>query len=299
MGTLRMSWRTKYGRLASRRVESKVQKPEPAELKATDEGFRNSSQPVHQPVHAASPVMDVIEQRFDVGYRYRVFFTRDLFGLSNRIVREVVTADNKLRPKLLAVADRGLLDHHPELEAKLLRYAEEYELQLVGSVIQLPGGELVKQTAAGVERVLEAIHQRGIDRHSYLLAIGGGALLDAVGYAAAIAHRGVRLIRIPTTVLAQNDSGVGVKNAINAFAASACLLSGMMPAANSVTMFRSPGRKPMMSQPATCSNSGFCCTASSASPEIMRLAEKPPAGGYLVFGFIASAMPMRSRSFAK
>jgi 3-dehydroquinate synthase len=84
-------------------------------------------------------------------------------------------------------------------------------------VLQLPGGELVKQTSEGVDRVLEAIHLGGIDRHSYVLAIGGGAILDAVGYAAAIAHRGVRLVRIPTTVLSQNDSGVGVKNAINAF----------------------------------------------------------------------------------
>jgi len=42
-------------------------------------------------------------------------------------------------------------------------------------------------------------------------------VLDAVGYAAATAHRGVRLIRVPTTVLAQDDSGVGVKNGINAF----------------------------------------------------------------------------------
>ena len=53
-------------------------------------------------------------------------------------------------------------------------------------------------------------------RQSFVLAIGGGAVLDAVGYAAAIAHRGVRLIRMPTTVLAQNDAGVGVKNGINA-----------------------------------------------------------------------------------
>jgi 3-dehydroquinate synthase len=49
------------------------------------------------------------------------------------------------------------------------------------------------------------------------MAIGGGALLDAVGYAAATAHRGVRLIRVPTTVLSQNDSGVGVKNSLNLF----------------------------------------------------------------------------------
>ena len=59
--------------------------------------------------------------------------------------------------------------------------------------------------------------RRGIDRHSYAVAIGGGAVLDAVGYAASIFHRGVRHVRLPTTVLAQADSGVGVKNAVNAF----------------------------------------------------------------------------------
>jgi 3-dehydroquinate synthase len=47
------------------------------------------------------------------------------------------------------------------------------------------------------------------------VAIGGGAVIDMVGYAAAIAHRGVKLIRIPTTVLSQNDSAVGVKNSFN------------------------------------------------------------------------------------
>ena len=50
-----------------------------------------------------------------------------------------------------------------------------------------------------------------------MIAIGGGALLDVAGLAAATAHRGLRLVRIPTTTLSQADSGVGVKNAINAF----------------------------------------------------------------------------------
>jgi 3-dehydroquinate synthase len=56
-----------------------------------------------------------------------------------------------------------------------------------------------------------------IDRHSYLIGIGGGALLDLVGLAAATAHRGVRHVRVPTTTLSQDDSGVGVKNGMNAF----------------------------------------------------------------------------------
>jgi 3-dehydroquinate synthase len=68
-----------------------------------------------------------------------------------------------------------------------------------------------------VEAILEATHVQGIDRHSYIAAIGGGAVLDMVGFAAAIAHRGIRHIRIPTTVLSQNDSGVGVKNSFNYF----------------------------------------------------------------------------------
>jgi 3-dehydroquinate synthase len=50
-----------------------------------------------------------------------------------------------------------------------------------------------------------------------VIGIGGGALLDMVGLAAATAHRGVRHVRVPTTTLAQCDSGVGVKNGINAF----------------------------------------------------------------------------------
>ena len=54
-----------------------------------------------------------------------------------------------------------------------------------------------------------------IDRHSYVVVVGGGAFLDAIGFAAATAHRGVRLVRFPTTVLSQDDSGVGVKCAIN------------------------------------------------------------------------------------
>src|SRR5262245_48475167 len=63
------------------------------------------------------------------------------------------------------------------------------------------------------------MHELGIDRHAFTIIIGGGAVLDAVGFATATTHRGVRTIRVPTTVLAQNDAGIGVKNGINAFGA--------------------------------------------------------------------------------
>ena len=54
-------------------------------------------------------------------------------------------------------------------------------------------------------------------RHSYVIIVGGGASLDLVGFAASTAHRGVRLIRFPTTTLSQGDGGVGVKNGVNYF----------------------------------------------------------------------------------
>jgi 3-dehydroquinate synthase len=81
----------------------------------------------------------------------------------------------------------------------------------------IEGGEVVKNSTDGVQRVLAAIDGYHVDRHSFVIAVGGGALLDAAGFAAALAHRGCRHVRIPTTTLSQCDSGVGIKNGINAF----------------------------------------------------------------------------------
>jgi 3-dehydroquinate synthase len=68
-----------------------------------------------------------------------------------------------------------------------------------------------------VDRLYERIHDLRLDRHSFFVIVGGGAVLDLAGYVAATTHRGVRTVRIPSTVLGQNDSGIGVKNGVNAF----------------------------------------------------------------------------------
>src|SRR5690606_26760740 len=78
-----------------------------------------------------------------------------------------------------------------------------------------PVAQSLKTPQSSVDRISESVGRYGIDRHSSIMAIGGGAVLDAVGYAAAVAHRGIRHLRVPTTVLSQNDSGMGVKNGIN------------------------------------------------------------------------------------
>jgi 3-dehydroquinate synthase len=162
--------------------------------------------------------MHVIEQQFQVSVRYPVYFTAAVFEPSNRILRDVVSSGDDVA-RLVVVVDRGVERAHPGLVAAIAAYCDAHRdtMALAAAVVIVPGGEAVKNDRRHVDRILEAINAAALCRHSYVVAIGGGAVLDAVGLAAALAHRGIRLIRMPTTVLAQDDSGVGVKNGINAF----------------------------------------------------------------------------------
>ncbi len=164
--------------------------------------------------------MNTIQQNFQVHFSYNIQFTENMFHPENRLFLDFVTnyGHPTFRKKILFIIDEGVAIHHPDLQEKIgLYFGQQTEVQLVSPLVIIPGGEQVKNDVAHFDQVLEAIDQYGIDRHSFVAAIGGGAVLDMVGYAAAVAHRGVKHIRIPTTVLSQNDSGVGVKNGINFF----------------------------------------------------------------------------------
>ena len=161
-----------------------------------------------------------IQQAVPVTFNYSVQFTKGLFELDNPLLAQTIAADEETTPKqVLVVVDAGLLQYQEQLLEKLSAYAERYQdvFKLAFEPLVVPGGEAVKNEPKLIDQIHEVIDTVGLCRHSYVLGIGGGAVLDMVGYAAATAHRGIRLIRVPTTVLAQNDSGVGVKNGINAF----------------------------------------------------------------------------------
>jgi 3-dehydroquinate synthetase len=159
----------------------------------------------------------ILEQTFSVPFRYPVCFTEDLFDPQNTMLADVLRGDRI--PKVLFVIDSGVADNHPNLVADIDRYAFAYKeiFSLASGPQVVMGGEACKNDETYYQKIVEATHLYGIDRHSYIVGIGGGAVLDMVGFAAAISHRGIRLIRIPTTVLSQNDSAVGVKNSVNAF----------------------------------------------------------------------------------
>ena len=164
--------------------------------------------------------MQAIPQEFTVGFRYSVHFTQGIFDTANSLLADIVRTAASAGPRKTAfVLDAGLCSEWPGLSEAIQRYCEAYfdTVELAHAPLIVPGGEEVKNDRRYVDAVQQMIHDAGICRHSFIVAVGGGAVLDMVGYAAGTAHRGVRLIRVPTTVLAQNDSGVGVKNSVNAF----------------------------------------------------------------------------------
>ena len=167
-----------------------------------------------------APWTETLVQSFLIRFDYPVHFTRDLFDPQNPCLREVLRRiEPEKRHRLAVFVDEGVTFAAPDLLTRIARYAEAHAstMELAGDVVVIPGGEAVKNQHDCVEGVLKNLSARRIDRQSFAVAIGGGAVLDAVGFAAAIFHRGVRHVRCPTTVLSQDDSGVGVKNGINAF----------------------------------------------------------------------------------
>jgi 3-dehydroquinate synthase len=161
-----------------------------------------------------------IERSIEVGFRLRVYFTRNVFGQANPLLREILLNGELDREhRVLMVLDESLAQARPDLGAQIESWfaAASPKLKLVCAPLVIEGGERTKNSLMHVSEIQSHIERHHIDRHSCVLAAGGGALLDMAGLAAATAHRGVRHVRLPTTTLSQADSGVGVKNGINAF----------------------------------------------------------------------------------
>ena len=161
---------------------------------------------------------DSLDVNFSVPQLLRLRCTRDCFADDwDQILPLLKTDSEKARVQIWI--DRRVVESNGTVLRNLSHRISESDdaIELVAPIALVDGGEQIKNDPDAIENIFRAIDRDGLDRRSYILVIGGGAVLDAVGYAAAIAHRGIRLIRFPTTTLGQADSGVGVKNAINAY----------------------------------------------------------------------------------
>ena len=162
----------------------------------------------------------MLERTIHLELVHRIEFTRDLFSPVNSVLSDVVSKSGSSESsKFIVFVDGGVVGGKQNLLREIVSWfnAKDGELELVDSPFVLPGAEACKNDWSLIPEIWEKMNRNSIDRHSYVLAIGGGAFLDMVGFAASTAHRGVRLIRVPTTSLSQGDGGVGVKNGINYF----------------------------------------------------------------------------------
>ncbi|WP_018969020.1 3-dehydroquinate synthase [Rubritalea marina] len=148
-------------------------------------------------------------------YEHRIRFTRDVFAEGNRMLARLLQTNG--HAKVLVFLEQAVAAEFPQLESQIHEYFESTPGLQLKRVVVAPGAEECKRDEAVLHSVWDAVNEEKIDRHSYVFAIGGGAFLDVIGFGAATAHRGIRLVRFPTTTLSQDDSGVGVKNGINAF----------------------------------------------------------------------------------
>ncbi len=160
------------------------------------------------------------QQEFTMNYSYPVHFTHNIFNPDNRLLVDTINRLNENRRHRIQIfIDSGVADTWPNLNSTINKYFKTYSdtLQLICEPEIVLGGEQAKNLRNSSERVMESIADHHLCRQSFVIIIGGGSVLDIVGLAASLVHRGVRQIRIPTTVLAQDDSGVGVKNGIDAY----------------------------------------------------------------------------------
>ena len=161
---------------------------------------------------------DLYRQRFEVSFSYPVHFTHGLLDPENPLLADTLRrGGNAERPRAVVYLDDGLVEAQPDVRSKVVSYlAMDTSLcELTQYPEVVPGGERAKNGWNIVQNIMSTLGNRHLCRHSFVICIGGGSVLDTVGFAASIVHRGIRLIRVPTTILSQGDGGVGVKNGMD------------------------------------------------------------------------------------
>lgn len=159
----------------------------------------------------------IIKQSFKINFKYNIFFTKNIFDINNTLLIKILNKENKTKKNIIIFIDKNVSKSHLNLETDIKNYINKHKkyINLKSKPINITGGEKIKNHYMLVKYIYKLIDTYKICRQSFIISIGGGTIQDLLGYIASTAHRGIKLIRMPTTVLSQDDSGVGVKNGIN------------------------------------------------------------------------------------
>jgi 3-dehydroquinate synthase len=175
---------------------------------------------------------DTLSFPITLRYDHRAVFTRDVFAPANDTLARLLTPrEPGGRARALVIWDAGLERSLPGFAEKIRAWfaARSGRISLEAPPVSVPGGEAVKNDFSQLQRVWAEINAAKLCRHSFVVAIGGGAVLDMAGFGAATAHRGIPIVRLPTTSLSQADGGLGVKNGVNYFGKKNWLGSFVVP----------------------------------------------------------------------
>ncbi|MHC4144144.1 MAG: dehydroquinate synthase/iron-containing alcohol dehydrogenase family protein, partial [Planctomycetota bacterium] len=157
------------------------------------------------------------DTEFCCRFTHRLRFTGDVFAAGNETLSNILSGVSSDCSNAAIFIDANVARTRVNPANKINDYFKKYLPENSPKIHVVPGGERIKNQQQDFKQILDAIEQSHLCRKSFVIAIGGGAVLDAVGFAASITHRGLRLIRIATTTLSQADSAMAVKNGINAF----------------------------------------------------------------------------------
>lgn len=162
-------------------------------------------------------MIKIIKQSFNVKYTYNIIFTKDIFDIKNKTLINTLNFKTKIKKKIIIFLDKNIYKQNNQIYEKINAYIKHNNIyiELVCNPILITGGEKIKNHYSIVKYIYKLIDDYKICRQSYIISIGGGTFQDLLGFISSTAHRGIKLIRIPTTTLSQDDSGVGVKNGIN------------------------------------------------------------------------------------
>lgn len=141
---------------------------------------------------------------------YPIEIVTDLFGESPRLA-ELVAGH-----KVLLVADSNIVQHAVGLGKKIGTYVMNHGIELVGAPVVIGGGERIKMdNFKSASQVVSAAIQGGLEEDDFIVALGGGTVLDVAGWASAQVFGGVNLIRIPTTPAAVLGGAFAEEAALN------------------------------------------------------------------------------------
>ena len=135
---------------------------------------------------------------------YHIHIGKNIVDLLPEIISPSVT-----RKKIFLVSDEAV---GSTILPRVRKILEDAGFEL--SIILVPSGEKSKSFEQ-LQIILSELLDNNIERRDIVIALGGGVIGDLVGFASSILYRGINFIQIPTTLLAQVDSSIGGKTAIN------------------------------------------------------------------------------------